>query len=286
MLKNLLDISIVVFIAGSLLDVGLLVRLRELGQAARNLRFVLLAVLWSFVLGPALAVLLARLLPLPEPYAIGLLFVGMAPCAPFMPLAARIARGDATYVALIMVITALGTVAFMPLAVPLLVRGFTADAWTISKPLVVLVAAPLVLGAALRQGLPALAEKGEPVVRKVTGINTVLLLALVLVLYGKGFLGAVGTYAIGAQVLLGVALTVAPYATAVGLPATRRSVLALGVSTRNTGPAVAPLFAVAGTDPRSITMCLLSIPIGVAVAMIAARRFARRATAEEPTGGP
>jgi bile acid:Na+ symporter, BASS family len=35
-----------------------------------------------------------------------------------------------------MLLTAAGTVIFMPLAVPALVAGFSADAWTIAKPLI------------------------------------------------------------------------------------------------------------------------------------------------------
>ena len=70
------------------------------------------------------------------------------------------------------------------------------------------------------------------------------MLVLCLVVYGKGFVGAIGTYAIqGADPVFAVA-TAASYAFSFGLPQNQRSVVALGMSTRNIGAALAPLFAI------------------------------------------
>ena len=44
-----------------------------------------LTLVWSWVVGPAFAYLLTRILPLAEPYAIGLLIFSLAPTAPFLP---------------------------------------------------------------------------------------------------------------------------------------------------------------------------------------------------------
>jgi BASS family bile acid:Na+ symporter len=54
----------VIFMVGSLLDVGLRLNVFEALAALRNLRFVVTSFLLCFVLGPALAVLLTKIIPL------------------------------------------------------------------------------------------------------------------------------------------------------------------------------------------------------------------------------
>jgi len=68
-LTAVLKISLVVFMAGNLLDMGLRLRLRDALGGLRNPRFVSLSLLWGFVLCPAFAWLLTRVVPLEQPYA-------------------------------------------------------------------------------------------------------------------------------------------------------------------------------------------------------------------------
>jgi BASS family bile acid:Na+ symporter len=272
-LQKALGLTLIVFMAGNLMEVGLKVKLNEVGRALRDVRFVGMSLLWGFLLCPAFAFLLTKIMPMAEPYALGLLFLGMAPGAPFLPAMAQKAKGDLAYVAAFMVLTAVGTVIYMPLAVPVLVKGFSADAWTIAKPLVLFIAMPLVLGIAIRLAAEAFAEKAHPVVRKITAIDTLIMLVLVVIIYGKDFVSAVGSYAIGAQILFYVVVTIASYAFGFGMPPAQKSVLALGVCTRNIGAAMAPLISVTGTDQRAIAMCALAVPITVICAAIAARRL-------------
>jgi BASS family bile acid:Na+ symporter len=60
-----------------------------------------------------------------------------------------------------------------------------------------------------------------------------------------------------------------------GLTRPRRSVLGLGVCTRNAGAAIAPLFADPAADPRAIVMVALAVPLQIAAALLWARWFAR-----------
>jgi BASS family bile acid:Na+ symporter len=127
LLPKLLGITLVIFMVGNLLETGLKVKLNLVGKALRDGRFIGLSLLWSFILCRALAFFIAKTLPLAEPYAIGLLFLGMAPCTPFLPMVAEKAKGDLAYAAAFMLLTAVGTVIYMPFAVALLVKGFVAD---------------------------------------------------------------------------------------------------------------------------------------------------------------
>jgi bile acid:Na+ symporter, BASS family len=275
-LNTLLKISLVIFMAGNLLDMGLRLRLGTALVGLRNVRFVVLSLLWCFVLGPAIAWGLTRVIPLEPPYAMGLLLVGLAPCAPFLPPMVDRARGDMGYAASFMLLASVGMVATMPFAVPLLVEGLSVSAWMIAKPLLSVVLIPLVIGMVILRRAPAFADRAQPIVKKITGVATIIMLGLCLVIYGQAFIGSAGSYATLTQVLFYAAVTTGSYALAFGLPQAQKSVLSLGVCTRNLGAAFAPLFAVAGVDERAIVMVALGVPLQTIAAFVAARIFGAR----------
>ena len=271
-----LKISLVIFMAGNLLDMGLRLKLGTALVGLRNGRFVLLSLLWCFVLGPAIAYGLTRVIPLEAPYALGLILIGMTPCAPFLPMMVDRARGDMGYTASFMLLASVGMVAYMPFAVPLLADGLSVSAWMIAKPLLAVVLLPLVIGMLILRASNPLANRLQPVVKKITGVATIIMLGLCVVIYGESFIGSVGSYATFAQILFYFIITGGSYALSYGLPNDRKSVLSLGVCTRNLGAAFAPLFAVAGTDERAIVMVALGVPLQTIAAFIAASIFARR----------
>ena len=65
-------------------SMGLELNLRETVKSLRSARLVILTLVWGWVVGPAFAVLLTKVLPLTEPHAIGLLIFSLAPIAPFL----------------------------------------------------------------------------------------------------------------------------------------------------------------------------------------------------------
>ena len=285
-LQNLLGITLVAFMVGSLLEVGLRLRIGEALAALHNVQFVALSLIWAFALCPLLALLLSRLIPLSEPYAIGLVLLGMTPCAPFFPTFAEKAGGDFGYVAAFMMLAVIGTIVFMPVATPILLPGFKTDVWSIARPLLLYIATPLALGLLIRILKETVADRAHPLVGKITGIVTVLMLALVLLIYGTEFLAAIGTFAIGVQVLFYGLAAGCSYVLAFGLPHAQRSVIALGVCTRNIGAAFAPVVAVSGLDRRVIVMVTLAAPLTLGCAALAAWLLARLAANRESVGNP
>jgi BASS family bile acid:Na+ symporter len=280
-LQKILNITLVIFMVGNLLDMGLRLNLREALGGLRKVRFVVLSVVWGFVLCPAFALLLTKIIPLAEPYAIGMILLGMTPCAPFLPMMVEKARGDLAYAAAFMLLASVVTVVYMPLAVPVMVKGFTADAWTIAKPLLLFLMVPLAIGMVIQRASAPVTARLQPIVKKTTGINTILMLVLCVVVYGKDFISAVGSYAFGTQILFFLGATAATYGLSFGLPQAQKSVLALGMSTRNLGAAFAPLFAVADIDQRAIVMVAIGVPMQTIASLLAARWFARRASTDE-----
>lgn len=282
LLQILLKLSIVIFMVGNLLDMGLRLNLREALRALRNVRFVVLSVVCGFVLCPALAYLLTKVIPLDPSYAVGMILLGMTPCAPFLPMMVDEARGDMAYAAAIMLLTSLVTVVYMPLAVPVLVKGLTADAWTIVKPLLFFLIVPLAIGLEVQRFSANVAARLQPIVKKTTGIDTIFMLVLCVAIFGKDFIDAAGSYAFGTQILFFSVATVATYGLSFGLPQAQKSVLTLGMSTRNLGAAIAPLFAIYDIDQRAIVMVAIGIPMQTIASLLAARWFARRAEIGEP----
>lgn len=278
-LKHLLSITLAIFMIGNMLDMGLRLDARKALDDLRDLRFLLASLLWGFVALPALAWGLAHLLPLQHPYATGLVLLGMAPCAPFLPPMVDKARGDLGYTAAFMLLSVLVIVAYMPLAVPWFVADLSASAWTIAKPLVLFLLVPLALGLWIRRHSQSRAERLHPIVKKFTTIDTLLMLVLCVVVYGEGFLSLIGSYVIGAQLLFFIAATVLPYVLDFGLPRGQRVVLSLGLATRNLGAAFAPLLAVPNADQRAVVVVALGVLMQASFAFGAATFYARRSDA-------
>jgi BASS family bile acid:Na+ symporter len=265
---------LVVFMAGNLAAIGLELELRRALAPLRNLRFIVAVLAWDWIFSPGLAWLMATLVPMAEPYALGLKLIGLAPAAPFLPMMVRRAGGDMAYAAAFMLIAALGTVVFMPLALPLIAPTLEVTAWSIARPLIVLLLLPLVAGLALNAVLPGLAGRLRPAVKALADGATLGLLAAVILLYFDGFVGAIGSYAIATQFAFAIVVTVASYHSSIGLKRGQRRVVALGTCTRNLGAALAPLVDVTA-DPRATVMVALGIPITLIVTFVASYWFER-----------
>ena len=276
-----LKVSVIAFMAGNLLAIGLETDLKAALAPLRDIRFVVTTTLLDALFCPAFAWLITWLLPIAPPYANGLLLIGLAPAAPFLPMMVRRAGGDLAYTAAFMLIAAVVTVVLMPLAVALIVPGLSVDPWKVAKPLVVLLFLPMAAGMAVKTLAPSLAVRLLRIVRPVGSAATVLLLAAIGVRYFEGFLGAIGSYAIAAQLIYAIGLVVGAYAMGAGMPAGQRSVLSLGACTRNLGAALAPLL-VAPPDPRAMVMVALAVPITLGVTYLAAGWLSKRAGQEHP----
>jgi BASS family bile acid:Na+ symporter len=221
---------------------------------------------------------------LASPYALGLVLLGMAPCSPAIPVMMRTSGGSLAYMSAFMLMAFAGTVLLMPLMVPWLAASFTAKPWAIAKPLLFFIATPLAIGAAIRRATQTVAETAAPIVKKVTGLNTLILCAILLWLYRGEIFSAIGTYAIGTQVLYYALIGTASYLLGFGLSYDQKAPMVLGICTRNVGPALATLMGVADAPQGAITMCILAIFLGAILSGFAAAAILRRfgAPAHEP----
>jgi len=267
--------SLFVFMVASLGGVGLGVAPRDVLAPLTNGRFVLLLLASGWLVGPAVALLLLRVIPIDGPYATALLLLALAPGAPFAPAMMRLAGGDSAYVAAFMAVTAGVTAILLPLGVPLLIPGASANPWDIARPLILLVVAPMVAGSVIRGLWPGIAARVEPIVVRIARAVTMVMLVLVTVVYGRGVWNAVGSHAILAQLIFVAAVTLIADLAGAALGAPQRNVLTVGMSTRNIGAALAPLSAIE-PDPRAVVMIAIAVPLTLGAAAVAARLVAQR----------
>ena len=278
-LNQLFKISLAIFMAGSLLEMGLRLNLTDALRGLRSGRFVAYTLVWSFVISPALAYGITLVIPLDTPYAIGLILLGMAPCAPFVPALVDKAKGDLGYTAAFMVLASVGTVVFMPFAVPLLAKGLTASAWSIAKPLLIVVLIPMAVGVLIRRKADPIASKIMPIVKKAAGLAGLIWCILCLVIYGKSLLGVVGELAVASEVLFFGIIFIGSFFLTIGLPYEQKIVLSIGVTTRNLGACLAPLLSVPDMDQRATLMIVLALFVMVIVTLLGTKWLGRPATA-------
>lgn len=275
--QDLFGIVAMFYAVANLGSMGIELDLRETIKSLRSFKVLGLTLGWSWIVGPALAILLTRALPLTEGYAMGLLIFSLAPTAPALPMFIRMARADMSLAAAIMPLAVVGTVVLMPLMAPMLIPGLEVSSWAIAKPLLLTVLLPLVIGVLIRLYASGVADKIFPAVKKIAGISTLLLLVFTLVFHGRELLSALGSFAVGAQVIFTVAMALVSYAIGFGLNQAQRSAISLGVCSRNGGAMFVAITAFPVLDPQLMIMVLLAVPVPIIVWYFLARFYASRA---------
>src|SRR5271166_2964443 len=143
-------VAMLSFVVSSMLAMGAGLTISQILEPLRNARLVVLALLANFVLMPIGALALAKVLWLDEPFGVGLLLLGCAAGAPFLPKLAELAKGNLAFAVGAMVLLMVVTVGYLPVVLPLLLPGVTVDPWQIARSLVLLMLLPLAAGLALK----------------------------------------------------------------------------------------------------------------------------------------
>lgn len=276
-MEQIFKIVVMIFTVTNLAAMGLEINKSEAFKALKNPRFVTLIIVWGWIVGPAIAWGLTKIIPLSDSYAAGLLLISLAPTAPFFPLMVTKARGDMSSAGAFILVATIGTVVFLPLLVPVLINGLTVSVWGLSKPLLTMVLLPLIVGFGIKVFKEPIAVMIAPTIKKIGTLFLLITAVLTFWLYGKEMLSAVGSFAIGAQVLFFVAITFLSYKIPFGLKKTQRSGMALGMCTRNIAAVFVAYFGITDPEPGVFVMIVLVVPLALIVALIAAKIFAKDA---------
>lgn len=276
MLSALLEITLLVFMAGNLFDMGLRLKLGAVVSGLGRRRFIAAALVWGFVLLPALAWLLGRILALSPEHGIGLVLLSMAPCAPFLPPMLDRARGNLDLGAVVMLVLFIGTVAYMVVMVPVLAEGLQVSAWAIAKPLVLFMLVPLAAGVLLQIKAPEASLRIHPPLKLIVALNTVLLMVLCVALYWRDLLDMWGHRVLLAETLFFAGAALGPMLVKVGQAEEERVVLSLAMATRNLGAALAPLLAAVPVPNQAVSVVVLGVLMQTAVSLSAATAYGNR----------
>ena len=275
---------VLIFTVSNLAAMGLQVRMPEVMMALRNKKSIALIFVWGWVLGPAVGYLITKVLPLAEPYVVVVFLCSLAPCAPFLQQMVGKARGDMGFAGAFVPLVMVGTVVLMPLMAPLLIKGVTISASALAKPLLLTILLPLIIGAVIRHFADKGATKIFPAVKKLALLSTLLTILWCLVIYGRGMLNTAGELALLSMTLFMVGMGLITYLIGFGMKQNQRSVMALGMGTRNIAAVLAAALAIPNGDSRIVVMTVLWTLWSVVLAAIGAKIFAKQAGKAEAGG--
>lgn len=279
LLALLEKLSLLAFLVSTMLAMGLTLTLPAIVAPLRDVRLVLLALGLNFVLAPAFAWLLTVVIPLDRGYAIGLLLVGGAAGAPFLPQVVKAARGDLALAAALMGLLTLGTILFLPFALPLMIPGLQANPWTIARPLVLLIVLPLAAGMSVKNLAATFAARGAPVLAKIGNASLLLFFVLLIALNVRLLLGVLGSGAVFVAVLYFAGLFIIGWLLGGSKPEVR-GVLGLAAAGRNFGAALVPA-ASSFNDPK-VTIMIVVGAIVCPIVLFLAAGWVRRRTGSVP----
>jgi BASS family bile acid:Na+ symporter len=205
------------------------------------------------------------MLKLDEPLGVGLLLLGAAAGAPFLPKLTELARGNLPFAVGIMMLLAIGTVGYLPLVLPLLLPGVTVNSAKIAGWLFLLTLLPLATGLALRAWYGEAAARVKPVLDWVSNVSLVPMVLLLAVANIDKILHVFGTRGILAGMLL-IALGFGIGWMLGGPGIDTRRALALGTGQRNIAAALV-VASESFSDPSVVVMVIVVTIVGLLTLM-------------------
>ena len=260
-LEIVLNVAIVVFIAGVLFTAGLEVTFRQVFEPMKNAGLVARALVANVLLVPLVVYAMSVFFPLEPPFMIGVLLYGFASGAPYTPKLVNVAGGDVpNSIAATMLLTVL-TILYMPCVLPFLVPGSEIGIWEIAKPLLLQMFVPLVIGLGIRHLSERVATRLLRPANVVVNLSALTFLVLALVLHWDELVATAGTGALASAIVLTLVAFGIGYALG---PGRLRGRVTLGLITtaRNIGAAATIATANFRDDPRvliTVAVCMFVV---------------------------
>ncbi|HEV2670765.1 MAG TPA: hypothetical protein VGU74_06720 [Gemmatimonadales bacterium] len=274
LLQNAVPVAMLVFVLSSMLSMGLGLTVGQIIGPLRNLRLVALSLMANLVLMPLAAVALTRLLRLDVPFGVGLLVLGTAAGAPFLPKLAQIAKGDLAFAVGLMVLLMVVTVGYMPLVLPVLLPGVSVNPAKIASSLFLLMLLPLAGALVVKAKRPVFAARVKPFFDQGSNLGLIALIALQVVVNFASVISVIGTRAILAGVLF-IAIGFVIGQLLGGPAADTRAVLGLGTAQRNIAAALV-VGSQSFSDPKVVVMVVVIAVVSLVTLMPLARWLSKQ----------
>ena len=270
-MKQFADVMVLIFVVSSVLSVGLSLTVSQIVAPLCRVRLVVMSLLVNFVVAPAVAVAIAKTMSLSEPAAVGLILLGAAAGAPFLPKIVEVAKCDVPFSVALMVLLMLVSLAYLPLVLPLLLPGVSVNSLKIARSLLVTMILPLCVGLLLKVRSESLAARLRPLLNRLSNVSLFVVLVLIPAMNFQRLLEMVSTRAIPAALLLIATSFGAGYLLG-GPTRETRQVLGFGTAARNI-PAALLIGGQNFDDPNVAIMVivvallslLLLVPMAVAI---------------------
>lgn len=267
-------VAVFLFVVSSMLAMGLGLSIGQIAAPLRNRRLVLLGLLANFVLMPLGAFVLWKLLRLDQSLGVGLLLLGTAAGAPFLPKLAEIARGNLGFAVGMMVLLMVVTVGYLPLVLPLLLPAVSVSPAKIARSLVLLMLFPLGTGLAVKARYEEIASRVKPALDRISTLSLILLVTLISLSNIGNVLDVFGTGGILGGILFVLLGCLVGWVFG-GPGSDTRRVLALGTGQRNIAAALV-VGEQSFSDPKVVVMVVVVAIVGLFILIPFSRVMAKR----------
>jgi predicted Na+-dependent transporter len=277
-------LGVLIFVITSMLGMGFSLTISQIMAPLKNRRLILMSLVANFVLVPILALLIVGVIPLSEGLKIGLILVGFAAGAPFLPKLVQLAKGDMAFTAGLMVLLMVVTIAFLPIVLPFVLTGVQVNPWEIARSLVVLMLIPLGIALFIRARYEEVAKGLIHTMTMAANLSLVAMFIGYFVGYWDVTYGVLGTGGILVAILLVVGAVIIGYLLG-GPDKNNKTVLALGTGQRNLAAAFAVASSNFAADPEVLIEVMDVAVIGFIILMIIAGEMGRRSARGAGKGG-
>lgn len=178
-MQTFVSLAILVFVESCVLSVSMQLTVKQILTPLANLRLIAAAAIVNFVAVPLTAIAICRLFELNEPQAIGLILLGCAAGATFLPKIIASSKGDEALAVSFMAFLMLVSLIYVPLVLPLVLAGVSVDAIKIGRSLLVTMVAPLAIGLLLKARFERQTRWMVTPLQHCTNISLVLLIVLI-----------------------------------------------------------------------------------------------------------
>ncbi len=274
-LTVIVKVGALMFIVSSMLSMGFSLTVPQIIAPLKNLRLVLLALALNFVAVPLVVWAIQAVMDLDQDIYTGLVLMGTAAGAPFLPKLAQAAKGNAAFSVGLMVLLMVVTVVYMPLVLPLLLSGVSINAWDIAKSLIFLMLLPLAIALFVKARWAEIADGLHPLMAQASSIGIVILIVGGVILQWSNIVSLIGTGGLIAIVIFLLVALVLGYFPG-GSDAGTRSVMGLGTAQRNLSAAMVVAAQNFSDKPNVLLTVIVAGIIGLVLLMPIAGELGKR----------
>jgi bile acid:Na+ symporter, BASS family len=272
-LRSTVKLIAPVFVISTMLNVGLTQKLSAIAAHLKNWPFVLKMLAANFFFAPLLMIVALYFAPFDPALKAGLLIFSLGAGAPFLIKLTQTAEHELALGAAVMMFLMVGTVVYMPVALPRVLSGINVDALAIAKSLTLQMLLPIGVGMLAAQLLPTLSKKVQPWVGWIGNVAMYAMVVATLVGYFPNLLKIIGTGAFLVGLLFVAAAFGLGYLAGWGKDHLE-DIGGLGTAQRNTAAGV--IIAIQNfKDPNVFVMLTLANILGIVMLLFIAKKLSR-----------